>query len=424
MSANDGNGQVIFKNAPVVIDTIHNDGLHAVKHANGRDWWVVAAKKHSNVYFILLFSPLGISVHQQAIGNVAVDGNTYGELVFSPDGSKLARFNPQDDLQVFDFDRCTGELSNLVHVPVIDDADIEYFGGLAWSADGRYLYAAEVKRLLQFDTWAPDLAGSMVIVAEAEPPVCFLSGTIGYMELGPDGMIYSRPLNGQNCMHRIKHPERGGTACEFEQNYYQLEYPYANMPHFPNFRLGPLDGSPCDTLGLDNHPLANWRYDRTGGLGVDFTSVSWYEPTLWQWDFGDPASGAANNSAERNPAHTFSAPGAYEVCLTVSNTYGSDTKCKTVWVLATSLTPRPPLQRRGGVILWPNPTTGELRWRGLPEGEAVTVRVFDALGRLAAERETPEGFIRLDGLPAGLYQVLLTDGRGKMLGGGAVVVAE
>lgn len=259
--------------------------------------------------------------------------------------------------------------------------------------------------MIQFDTWAADLAASMLIVEEAEPPVCFLSGTIGYMELGPDGMIYSRPLNGQNCMHRIKHPERGGTACEFEQNYYQLEYPYANMPHFPNFRLGPLDGSPCDTLGLDNHPLAGWRYDRTGGLGVDFTSVSWYEPTLWQWDFGDPASGAANNSGERNPAHTFSAPGAYEVCLTVSNAYGSDTKCKTVWVLATSLTSQPPLQKRGGVILWPNPTTGLVFFSTI-EGEAMA-EVYNQLGQLQLRQNLTDARLDLGLLPNGVYVVRL-----------------
>ncbi|HNE28840.1 MAG TPA: hypothetical protein PLW66_06710, partial [Saprospiraceae bacterium] len=170
MSANGGEGQVVFKNAPIVFDTIHNDGLHAVRHANGRDWWVIGAKKNSNVYHKILLTPLGISTSQQIIGNVAVSGFTAGELVFSPDGSRLARFNPKDDLQVFDFDRCTGELSNPVHVPVIDNADIEIFGGLSWSADGRYLYAAEVWRMLQFDTWAADLAASMLIVEEAEPP--------------------------------------------------------------------------------------------------------------------------------------------------------------------------------------------------------------------------------------------------------------
>ncbi|MCC7506029.1 MAG: hypothetical protein IT259_12045, partial [Saprospiraceae bacterium] len=234
MSASGGQGAIVYKNQIAVNDSLHPDGLHAVRHANGRDWWLVAGKYHSNIYHKLLITPWGITNSQQSIGNVAIDGFAFGELVFSPDGSRLARFNPKDDLQIFDFDRCTGDLSNAKYISIHDDVDTYSHSGLSWSADSRYLYIGELLRLIQFDTWAADLAASMLIVEEAEPPVCFLSGTIGYMELGPDGMIYSRPLNGQNCMHRIKHPERGGTACEFEQNYYQLEYPYANMPHFPN----------------------------------------------------------------------------------------------------------------------------------------------------------------------------------------------
>ncbi|MBK6997456.1 MAG: PKD domain-containing protein [Lewinellaceae bacterium] len=225
-------------------------------------------------------------------------------MAFSPDGSKFARFSTQDDLRFFDFDRSTGTLSNPSFIPVQDDADNNIFAGLAWSADGHYLYAAEIKRLLQFDMWASDIAASKVIIAEAAPPVCPLSGTIAFLELGPDGMIYSSPLNGQKCMHRIKHPERSGTTCELEQNYYQLDFAYKNLPHFPNFRLGPIDGSPCDTLGINNHPLAGWRYDRTGGSSVDFTSVSWYEPDAWLWDFGD-----GTQSTERNPAHVFPGQG-------------------------------------------------------------------------------------------------------------------
>ncbi len=55
--------------------------------------------------------------------------------------------------------------------------------------------------------------------------------------------------------------------CDVEQNAMNFEpYAFKNLPHFPNFRLGPVDGSPCATLGIDNHPLAGWRYDRTGGL--------------------------------------------------------------------------------------------------------------------------------------------------------------
>jgi hypothetical protein len=42
----------------------------------------------------------------------------------------------------------------------------------------------------------------------------------------------------------------------------------------------------------------------------------------WQWNFGDPASGANNVSSQPNPAHTFSAPGSYAVSLTVRDSLG------------------------------------------------------------------------------------------------------
>ena len=41
----------------------------------------------------------------------------------------------------------------------------------------------------------------------------------------------------------------------------------------------------------------------------------------WSWNFGDPASGATT-SAQRNPTHRYSAPGAYTVTLTVTDSYG------------------------------------------------------------------------------------------------------
>ncbi len=39
----------------------------------------------------------------------------------------------------------------------------------------------------------------------------------------------------------------------------------------------------------------------------------------WSWDFGDPASGAANTSNIPSPSHVFSAPGTFTVTLTVTN---------------------------------------------------------------------------------------------------------
>jgi len=416
VSANNGQGITISKNQLIISDTIAYDGMHAVKHANGRDWWVIAAKEYSNKYYLVLLSPQGVIVKEQIVGESTLSG-AGGQITFSPDGTKLARFNTRDDLRIFNFDRCTGTLSNPVFIPVEDNADNELYAGLAWSADGRYLYAAEVKRILQFDTWAANIAASKTIVAEKPPSP---SPNFAYLELGPDGYIYCRPLGGQFFMHRIKHPEREGLACEVQQSYYELEYPYVNLPHFPNFRLGPIDGSSCDTLGLDNHPLAGWRYDKTGGLGVDFTSVSWYEPVNWWWDFGDIASGTSDQSNEHNPAHNFSAPGAYEVCLTVSNQYGSDTKCKWVWVSTVgSSSP----QETTDITVYPNPSTGQIFWTGL-EGQNLHVRVFNALGQLVADRNTPGNSLDLSALPEGVYQVQFSSLETKLLLNRSLVIQK
>jgi PKD repeat protein len=57
---------------------------------------------------------------------------------------------------------------------------------------------------------------------------------------------------------------------------------------------------------------------------VKFTDLSTGSPTSWKWDFGDGTS-----SAEQNPVHVYQEEGSYDVTLTVTNSYGSDTEKKT-----------------------------------------------------------------------------------------------
>lgn len=56
--------------------------------------------------------------------------------------------------------------------------------------------------------------------------------------------------------------------------------------------------------------------------------------TGWNWDFGDPASGASNTSTLENPTHTFSTWGNYNVTLNVTTSNGcrSTTNKKSVFV--------------------------------------------------------------------------------------------
>jgi PKD repeat protein len=55
---------------------------------------------------------------------------------------------------------------------------------------------------------------------------------------------------------------------------------------------------------------------------VFFSDQSDGQIVTYAWDFGDPASGGANASDQRNPQHTYAAPGVYRVTLTVSDQRG------------------------------------------------------------------------------------------------------
>ncbi len=52
------------------------------------------------------------------------------------------------------------------------------------------------------------------------------------------------------------------------------------------------------------------------------TTLPGHQINSWQWDFGDPASGANNTSSDQNPMHQFDAAGDYAVTLTTTTTTG------------------------------------------------------------------------------------------------------
>lgn len=60
------------------------------------------------------------------------------------------------------------------------------------------------------------------------------------------------------------------------------------------------------------------------------------------WDFGDPASGPANQSTQPNPQHTFSTFGTYQVCLIVTDANG-----RRAGVCAPVTAPAPPTPTPG-----------------------------------------------------------------------------
>lgn len=249
MNANNGEGDMILKQQIAFTDTLLPCTMQATRHANGRDWWIVNHKAYSNKFYVSLLTPNGV-----------IQNNSYntgpiltyfdiseGQSEFSPDGSLFAMaYNTHNSLYLFDFDRCSGIISyrDSVHI-VPNDANEWPVWGCTFSPNSRYLYANTNNDLFQFDTWAPTLNAGMKMVGQH-------SGSTKYFfrnRLGPDGKIYGVSWGSELTMNVINNPDDNDTLCNFVQDQQQLvSYHGTTLPDFPNYRLGAVTGSICDSL--------------------------------------------------------------------------------------------------------------------------------------------------------------------------------
>lgn len=252
MTADNGLGGLNenFKNVHVVEDTIYKGRITGCKHANGRDWWVVVKEMTSNRYYKILITPDGVSSPiGQSIGPNGYYGNIFGMATFSPDGSKYVHLDMNDTLSYMQFDRCTGEFYNQVTIAVPDSpVTLSATLGCQFSPNSRFLYVNSYRRLWQFDTWADSIQSSMLLIDTTNN---FEDKFI--QQLAPDGKIYISTFNsnGQHpFLNVINNPDSIGIGCNFEIAGLPLPLTDTNsgIPNFPNYDLGALLGSPCDTL--------------------------------------------------------------------------------------------------------------------------------------------------------------------------------
>ena len=252
MNQNNNEGKVVLKNIPLMHDTLAAGLMTAVKHANGKDWWIVTPRNTENQIYCFLFTHNGIvDTTLQFIGfNLDQDGS--GQITFTPDGSKMITSNPYTGLGIFDFDRSTGQLSNYQSIDISPYIwQWTDFAGCAVSPNNRFVYVSSTLDLLQYDLNAPDIAASRVTVGVYDGGQNPLATTFGQCQLAPDCKIYIQTGQQAENLHVIHRPNEKGAACDFEQR--GLVLTNANrgsLPYFPNYRLGPIDnpGEPCNTV--------------------------------------------------------------------------------------------------------------------------------------------------------------------------------
>lgn len=246
MSLDNSLGAVLEKNVLIREDTIQAGEMTAIKHSNGTDWWIINSTHQTNEYFTILLTEGSIEgPFFQNIGLANSDiGEASGQVIFSPDGTKFARYSKIEHLYLYDFDRTSGLLSNFEHI-IVDDTIAS--GGCAFSSNSRFLYVSTRLKLFQFDLEAANVADSKVLVGEYDGTNGLFPPTFSQMQLAPDCRIFMNSTTTVDELHIIHSPNEKGLACNFEQRALQLPSNHRkSMPHFPYYRMD-TDYPICDS---------------------------------------------------------------------------------------------------------------------------------------------------------------------------------
>ncbi len=418
---NNPQGKIIQKDIPFLYGDFI-DNIQAVRHGNGRDWWIVFFSSGHEWIYTALLSENGIVKINKFPSGIDKMNESIGQLCISPDGRKLSFYFLFDysenggGFTLSDFNRCDGTISKTIFKFL--PSEILFGDGVAFSHDSKYLYVANGNQIRQYNTDTSDILKSEYLVAETDGfgyyyppfqlnyPVNFYS-----LKLGPDGRIYIFPVTAlQRYISVIGYPYETHDKVNVKQHSIFTKEFTRTSPNSPEFRTGPLDNSPCDTLGLDNEPVAKFRYeaDTLDHLLIKFTDLSYFRPESWRWDFGDGSPVVE----EMYPTHRFAKNGSYNVCLTVSNENSSNTVCRNINISSTA-TDDPSEKNAIDISLYPNPvedimqvTLGEY----IPEKGLI--KIMDISGREIQSQRIYYGqnVVDMVKLQPGFYFCVFMDG--------------
>ena len=277
-----GLGEVIIKGQQITNHRIA-DCLQAVKHGNGRDWWLVTKFSDANLttlnrFAVFLVTSNGISNPVFYDFNDAMDMD-FQKIILNNSYTKIMNINLYGYMCEFDFDRCSGVISN-PHVIYPEITSLPYnrvFWEGAYSPNDSVFYIATNRYslllncyLLQFDLTASDISASCDTLDDYFQPI-----GPGAVRLAPDGKIYysrgyeSPGVNSYpyaDSMYNyinmnlsvINEPDNLGAACNYQPFSFYLggKRTYYSLPNNPNYELGALTGSVCDTItGIAPSPL-------------------------------------------------------------------------------------------------------------------------------------------------------------------------
>lgn len=224
------------------------EGFDICRHGNGRDWWLVTTVFPSDKYYKFIISADGVKLNGiDSTGGIFPEKykKGIGAIRFSNKGDKIARWNASYGLKLLNFDRCSGKIESLKNFNLKDG---NYGGGgVCFTKNDNYLYVNSQLVIYRIDL-------NNITSTNTLDSLLYATNNWGVSlersELAADGNIYFSQMASTTLMPFLTNVENTDKA-KILLDYKSLNLVSLNartLPHFPNFRLGKLQNSECDTL--------------------------------------------------------------------------------------------------------------------------------------------------------------------------------
>ena len=241
-NGNAGKGEIVQKNVVYYSNELFwRGGITTCRAGNGINWWIIMHGMNNHQFYKFYLTAQGIAdTLIEDIGPAYNGPNDKACACFSPDGSKYACGEQSGLIIVLNFDRCNGEFSNLVMINNVTPGSTDTgVSSLAFSPNGRFLYAANRTDLKQYDLSSSNVQDSFYEAYLADSTD---TAQIAFLALGLNNKIYGSTWNGGfRFLHVINNPDLLRAACNFVWGGQPtLSLNSYNLPNMTNYMLGAL----------------------------------------------------------------------------------------------------------------------------------------------------------------------------------------
>ncbi|MBK9637998.1 MAG: hypothetical protein IPO63_09320 [Bacteroidetes bacterium] len=237
LKLNNGLGAVTQKN--VMLDPVSTkDALMAVKHGNGKDWWLVTRKwdypnlAFDNAFYVYLIDSTGI-YPQTVQTEGALRQTNGGDIAFNYDGTMMAVCDIRNLIELYDFDRCTGMISSPLNIELPSTTGpFKYYASACFSPNNRFLYVLSILAIDEAYIYQYDLQATNIATSKTQIGTIMDSASVAMMKLAPDGKIYIGAWTNlpgsvypytqgyynvvNSNLTVINYPDSIGAACDFQ----------------------------------------------------------------------------------------------------------------------------------------------------------------------------------------------------------------